>query len=173
MIRLLPLTADAAPLVLSWAEDERLSEYFRHFPPRIEWSQADKMLQVFTHTYLVALDSELIGLVGFSQVNTAAKSVDMGFMLAHKHLEDSAEVSWKVGLEMLKYVFEDLRYHRATCRVLTHRVDLKKRIESYGWKLEGTLKQSCYYRGEYCDEALYAITRDEYCQGLAKKEGVS
>jgi RimJ/RimL family protein N-acetyltransferase len=63
---------------------------------------------------------------------------------------------------LLRYVFEDLGFNRLKSD--THMLNEAswKFQESLGFVREGVMRHDKYIRGEYVDDILYGMLRDEY-----------
>jgi RimJ/RimL family protein N-acetyltransferase len=67
---------------------------------------------------------------------------------------------------ILAYAFETLSLHRVTAIVDCRNTPSFRLLERLGMRREGHFMQHAWYKGEWCDEYLYAMLRAEW-QGAA------
>jgi len=63
---------------------------------------------------------------------------------------------------LLAYVFEDLGYNRLKSDTHAGNIGSQKFQESLGFVKEGVMRRERYVRGEYVDDVLYGMLRDDY-----------
>jgi RimJ/RimL family protein N-acetyltransferase len=63
---------------------------------------------------------------------------------------------------VLRYYFEELRYHKAIVDVYSFNVASIRLHEKLGFTLEGRLREMIYTRGQYFDQLWYGMTAEEY-----------
>lgn len=63
---------------------------------------------------------------------------------------------------VLHYAFETLALHRVTATVDCRNAASYRLLERVGMRREGHFLQHAWYKGEWCDEYLYAILRSEW-----------
>jgi RimJ/RimL family protein N-acetyltransferase len=63
---------------------------------------------------------------------------------------------------VLRYYFEELRYHKATVFVHSDNLASIRLHEKLGFQAEGRLRQVVYSHGEYLDLLYFGITRQEF-----------
>jgi [ribosomal protein S5]-alanine N-acetyltransferase len=101
----------------------------------------------------------------------------IGFAILGK-LDGDGNASYRVGLEnpeywgrgygmevtrlMLRYAFEDLDLHRVHLRVTAYNLRARGCYEKAGFRVEGVLRQSFQVDGEWQDDLLMAILREEW-----------
>lgn len=69
---------------------------------------------------------------------------------------------------MLAYAFETLALHRITATVDCRNTPSFNLLERVGMRREGHFLQHAWYKGEWCDEYLYAMLRSEWSgEGMA------
>ncbi|MBO8155951.1 MAG: GNAT family N-acetyltransferase [Bacillaceae bacterium] len=64
----------------------------------------------------------------------------------------------------LNYTFEDLSLNRLQLEVYSHNTRGIRAYEKAGFKKEGVMRQSLYYNGQYYDEIVMGILKEEYEQ---------
>ncbi|HEY7348699.1 MAG TPA: GNAT family protein [Ktedonobacterales bacterium] len=85
---------------------------------------------------------------------------EIGYSLAraHQHQGYAAEAIRAV----LAYAFETLHLHRITATVDCRNTPSIRLLERVGMRREGHFLQHAWYKGEWCDEYLYALLRSEW-----------
>lgn len=68
----------------------------------------------------------------------------------------------EAAAEMLRIGFDELKLHRIEGRLDDRNGASARLLERLGMRREGCLTQNEYVKGEWCDEAVYAILEDEW-----------
>lgn len=63
---------------------------------------------------------------------------------------------------LLGYLFDVLNMHRVTAVTDVRNTGSIKLLEKIGMRREGHFLKNCWYRGEYTDEYLYAMLKEEW-----------
>jgi len=105
-------------------------------------------------------ESRLIGMGGFVDIDFRNRKAERYFLL------DPAETGRGVGPKLLYWLTNYGFVHLNLNRVYGYSIAGNERIlrvnEKEGWVLEGTLRGSIHYRGEFLDQHLKSILRDEW-----------
>jgi RimJ/RimL family protein N-acetyltransferase len=152
-----PVTIQDFDLVISWAQNPELDEYFRRTPPVCDWAEPNKFMMQMGDKYIVVKEDETIGLLSMGIVDQLSRNVEWGLLLIKKEKEDSTKVEQIIR----DVLFNKLGCNRLFCRILSHREGIKRNLEKAGYKHEGTLRKSCLYRGKLVDECLYSLLKEE------------
>jgi RimJ/RimL family protein N-acetyltransferase len=81
---------------------------------------------------------------------------------------DDYKIAWGKGYgtdatrALLRYAFEEANLHRIELEVFAFNPRAIRVYEKCGFKLEGVRKQALYREGEWHDEHIMAILRDEW-----------
>jgi len=102
----------------------------------------------------------------------------IGFAILGKFDEANRSASWRGGIEnsqywgrgygtevvqlMLRYAFDTLQLHRVHLRVAAYNVRARRCYEKCGFRVEGIERQSFQVDGEWQDDVLMAILREEW-----------
>ena len=73
----------------------------------------------------------------------------------HGYAKDAVQI-------LLKYGFEELRYQKANSVTTSNNEASIYMHQELGFRIEGRLRHNVYTGGEYSDEVLFGMTRDEY-----------
>jgi RimJ/RimL family protein N-acetyltransferase len=156
-MHLRPVTIEDFNMVLEWAQDPNLDEYFRRTPPLCDWAEPSKFMQQMGDKYIVMKNNNAIGLLSMGIEDHLSRTAKWGVLLAKKDRGDSNKVN-----EVVKNIlFDKLGCNKIFCIILSHRDGLKQNLEDAGYEHEGTLKKSCLYRGKLVDECLYSLLRGD------------
>lgn len=145
---------DLVEIIPTWATNPDLAEYFRNWPPMQDWNRPDLIASKLDGAYGVYEDSKLVGMVHFYQANPAGRAIEYGGLIDASRCSNRKEVSDKLHLLVLDYVFNYLNYNRVAIRILDHREKLIKRYVDFGYQIEGILRESTRYNGEFRNEVL-------------------
>ena len=63
---------------------------------------------------------------------------------------------------VLRFMFTEMNLHRVMLRVFDFNHRAQRCYEKCGFVLEGRLRQSFYHQGQYCDELVMGLLRDDY-----------
>lgn len=62
----------------------------------------------------------------------------------------------------MRYYFQELRYQKVTIHIYSFNDASAKLHETLGFQLEGRLRRTIFTKGQYFDELLYGMTREEF-----------
>jgi RimJ/RimL family protein N-acetyltransferase len=130
-------------------------------PASVEWRRRgmEQIMASGEHHFAIEADGCYIGWVGL-RVN-----------------DDEQSGSYRIGIEnpeywgrgygtevarlVLRYAFETLGLHRVHLKVAAYNVRARRCYEKAGFRLEGVLRESFQVDGEWQDDVLMAILREE------------
>ena len=88
------------------------------------------------------------------------RQATIGFTLAHR-FQGSGFASEAVSV-LLSYVFDELRLHRVVADTDPRNIRSWRLLERLGFRREGHLKKSLWFKGRWADEYVYAILAREW-----------
>ena len=65
---------------------------------------------------------------------------------------------------VLRYYFQELRYQKITVTIYSFNDPSIKLHESLGFQQEGRIRRAIYTKGQYFDELLYGLTKEEFVE---------
>jgi ribosomal-protein-alanine N-acetyltransferase len=155
--------------VLSYQNDPR---YLRYYPWQqrteaevrafiqvfIEW-QAYLKRYKFQWALTLKKSGHLIGNVGIRKENAGDHQAELGYEVdpqfwGQGYASESARVVRDFG-------FQELGLHRIWANCLRENLASRRVLEKTGMRLEGTLRDSEFFKARYWDTCLYAILVDE------------
>ncbi|WP_372642288.1 GNAT family N-acetyltransferase [Ancylomarina sp.] len=105
-------------------------------------------------------NGELVGDLGIHFFDTDKFQVEIGCTLAKSHRgKGLASEALKA---IIKYLFEDLNKRRITCSIDPQNQASIKMVERLGFRKEAHFKQSVLIDGEWYDDVIYALLKDEW-----------
>lgn len=166
---LAPLAAEDLDKNLVWDNDPEMSflDGGSHRPKTREVALAEfeKTLTRPDSMFLTAIrkeDGEQLGNVVVYNVQQYERWCHWGIKLDKKF--------WRQGYRteaaklLLRYVFEDLGFNRLKADTHLRNEASWRFQESLGFVREGVMRQDKYIQGEYVDDVLYGMLRDEYLE---------
>lgn len=112
----------------------------------------------------IDVEGEAVGGIGIHPQNDIyEKNAELGYWLSEQH--------WRKGimtaavLEMVNYGFSKLTINRIFAIPFGTNEGSKKVLVKAGFQLEGVLEKTIYKNGEYQDEHIYSVRRDQHAAG--------
>lgn len=105
-------------------------------------------------------NNKVIGTVDFVNYNDENKCAEIGYAISEDY--------WKKGITseaakaIMKVGFEQLNLNRIEALCHVDNIGSARVMQKLGMKLEGTLRQKMFVKGEYWDIHIYSILKDEY-----------
>jgi len=62
----------------------------------------------------------------------------------------------------MRYYFQELRYQKVTVHIYSFAEPSVKLHESLGFQLEGRIRRAVFTNGQYFDELIYGLTKEEF-----------
>ncbi len=113
-------------------------------------------------------NSELIGDIGLHFLDSDKKQVEIGYTLdKNQHGQGYATEALK---ETINYLFNELNKRRIVSSMDPRNIKSIGLVERLGFRKEAHFKESILINGEWVDDLLYAILKDEW---LEKKQQYS
>lgn len=105
---------------------------------------------------------EVVGTIGFTTWNEFDHSVNLGYDLAYKHWNKGYASEMMEAL--IKYVFSPefpFFVNRIEASILPHNAPSIKLVKRFGFVLEGTLRDKCFWNGAFHSMDLYSLLRSD------------
>ena len=161
-MQLRPLQLEDAARLRAWAEEARLGEFFRHFPPLFQWpTDAAATLAWFPGSLMIADGDEVLGLVQLTNVNMTARRAEFGVLVA-SNKERRAAVAERAIRQVVEGAFDKLGLEKVFCVTLASHRSLQTLLAPHGFQVEGVLRSHCFYRGEFHDEVVMSLLKSDY-----------
>lgn len=145
-----------------WYKEPELREYFRRYPPLVEWRRPEQTLQGLGAAFCVYEGNTLVGLCQIVNYDPSSKSVEVGMLVDKTKASNRHNVSFKAYKQLCDYLFNSQGYQKLAMRVLTHRTKLVKRLCDVGWRVEGELRKSTSLDGKPANEFYLGLLKEDY-----------
>lgn len=106
------------------------------------------------------LDGDLVGSINAHNCDPRHGTFKYGVAIFREH--------WRKGyaseavMILLRYYFEELRYHKVTAHVYAFNEGSIALQERLGFLQEGRLRDMIYSKGQHFDEYVFGLTKSEY-----------
>ncbi|UCC69229.1 MAG: GNAT family N-acetyltransferase [Armatimonadota bacterium] len=130
--------------------------------PAVESRQRDheQIAASGEHHFAMEADGHYIGWLGL-RVNDVEQSGSYRIGIENLHYWGKG-YGTEVTQLILRYAFETLELHRVHLRVTAYNVRARRCYEKAGFRIEGILRKSFQVDGEWQDDVLMAILREEW-----------
>lgn len=165
-VTLRPLAQDDIPLLTRWINDPEVIQYLNAYLPMMEteeenWLQNMQSSQHSDICFAIVVDEKMIGNMGIHNIDWRHRTAVTGTIIGEKEY-------WGYGygteakMLLLAYAFNTLNLRKIRSSVLafnerSHRYSMK-----CGYKEEGRLKEQLFRHGQYWDEILLAVFKDNW-----------
>ncbi len=181
-IRLRPMHADDAGL---WLSEERSdSEGVRFLNYGIDLPKSEHAAQSFAEKYaefnnrdermmfsIETLDGELIGGINIHSMNKKNGTFETGSRI-YRSFRGSG-FGFEAKTIILRYAFHELGYQKYNIRCLDTNLPMIKQATRLGCHEEGRIRRHIYTDGEYHDELIFGLTREEFDELIGRLESES
>ena len=165
-IRLRAIERSDIPTFVRWFNDAEVRHYLEMLMPMSQ-AQEERWFEAYldrgdSHIFgIETLDGLLIGNVGLSEIDWQNRRAALGIVIGERKYWDNGYGTEAI-MTLLRFVFENMNLHRVTLRVFEYNQRAVRCYEKCGFKLEGRLRQAHFHAGEYHDELVMGILRDEF-----------
>lgn len=165
-VRLRAIERSDIPAFVRWLNDPEVTQYLQIYMP-LSLAQEERWFedQLEQHDQSIfgieTLDGKLIGNVALVHIDWKNRRAGLGVMLGEKEY-------WGQGYgtdaitALLGFAFKQMNLH--TVHLTTYEYN-KRAIRCYekcGFKLEGCMRQAHFYNGQYHDELVMGVLREEF-----------
>lgn len=164
--RLRALEHDDLPHFVRWINDP---ETRRFMAMRYPLSQAEeekwwqgRLEREEDHIFAIeAEDGTYIGNIGLHSISHENRQAMLGIIIGEKSYRGQGYGTDAIGA-MLRWVFEYLNLNRVYLTVYAFNERAIRCYEKSGFRHEGSMRQARYTEGQYFDELMMSILRDEF-----------
>jgi RimJ/RimL family protein N-acetyltransferase len=104
---------------------------------------------------------QMIGSTSFFDIHWRNRKAEFGILIGDKNYWNRGYGTETTRL-MLKHGFESLNLNRIYLKVYTTNPRARRAYEKAGYTLEGTLRQADFREGQYVDDLIMSVLRDEW-----------
>ena len=164
-----PVTILDAEALYTYRSDAETNKYQGWVPKSIDDAQnfiskvAEKIDEYntwFQFAITSKVNGELIGDVGIHFFDTNKYQVVIGCTIAKNHQgKGFASEALKA---VINYLFSELNKRRITCSIDPRNINSIRMVEGLGFRKEAHFKQSVLINGEWFDDVIYALLKDDF-----------
>lgn len=166
-VYLRPLSKEDVPLLTQWINDPDVTQYLnRVFPASFleEEQRVENVGKSSEHEIVLGMclkTDELIGTIGLHHINWINRTAITGTLIgAEEHRGKGYGTDTKMLL--LDVAFNALGLRKIASCVFSFNGRSARYSEKCGYRREGVLKQHHFHNGEYHDELILAVFRDDW-----------
>jgi UDP-4-amino-4,6-dideoxy-N-acetyl-beta-L-altrosamine N-acetyltransferase len=111
--------------------------------------------------FIFERDGVARGVVGFTQISRASRRASWAFYASPDAPRGTGSLMEFCALE---HAFSELALHRLDCEVLDFNLAVVRLHQTFGFKVEGTLRAHHFDGTRYCDVVLLGILEEEWDQ---------
>jgi len=167
MIHLKELTRDDIPTINKWRQDQEVSAGlggpFRFIGIETEYAWFENYLKNRNTQVRCCVwdDDKLVGLISLTSIDYVSRSCEAHILIGDEEGRKSG-VGIVASELMAEHTFFNMNLRRATITVLEENTAAIKLNEYLGYVREGVLRQSVYKQGEYKNQIIMGLLREDY-----------
>lgn len=161
-----PLLKEDVPLCLKWINDPEVREYLSVYQPMMEadeneWFESLHKQKDTNIVLTIVVDGKAIGVMGLHHISMKDGVATTGAYIGEKEYWNKG-YGTEAKMLLLHYAFHTLNLRKVCSSVIA----FNERSHAYslkcGYKEEGRRKKQIYRNGEYHDEILLAVFREDW-----------
>ncbi|MBD3184288.1 GNAT family N-acetyltransferase [Candidatus Poribacteria bacterium] len=173
-IYLRPLNVDDTDRYVSWLSDAEIRSYLGNAFPCNNLREKEYLEGLYKNDKDVILgiilnrDDKHIGGVGLHDISLPNSRAELGIMIGEKDCWSKGYGVEAIRL-MLEYGFAQLNLNRIYLRVMSYNKRAIRCYEKTGFKHEIVMQQHIYKDGQYFDDYVMGILKEEWLEMKAKE----
>ncbi len=182
LIRLRPMHADDVGL---WLEEEQAdSAAVRFLNSGMDLPKSEQAAQSFGERYaefnsrderimfsIESLDGKLVGGINIHSMDQKNGTFETGSRIYRPFRGKG--YAFEAKIIVLRYVFHELRYQKYNIHCLETNLPMIRHAHRLGCQAEGRLRRHVYTDGQYFDELIFGLTREEFDALILRLESES
>ena len=169
-IRLRKLERTDLPKFVEWLNDPEVRAGIGSFLPLSQDEEDrwyEKMLGRAPEEHILVIEVreedrwQMIGSTSFFDIHWRNRKAEFGILIGDKAYWNQGYGTETARL-MLKHGFETLNLNRIYLKVFTTNPRAKRAYEKAGYVLEGRLRQTDFRDGQYVDDLIMSVLREEW-----------
>ena len=152
-----------------WRNNPDFRKYFREWKEISEIEQYnwfDYVTKNKTESIMFSIidlkEKQLIGCCGFTYLNWTIRSAELSIYIGFNDLYIDKVLALDACKVLFNYGFFELNFNKIWAEIYEFddkKIDL---FDSLSMKLDGKLRQNCFYNGTFYDSLCYSILYDEW-----------
>ena len=178
-IRLRALRSEDAGLIWKWRNLPEVREMYAGHPfyvnPEKEKIWLEKLLisdiPITAFGVEIVEIEKLVGLTFLQHIDLVHRTAEFSIFMIDKAYENR----WYLRhayFQTLDFAFYDLNINRLWSKIYEYNRKALGLIQYFGFKKEGILRQSAFKNGDYVNEVMLSLLKEDY-EGIERKEGYS
>lgn len=170
-IRLRPMHVDDANLWLAEEQSDSEAVHFLNYGMTLPKSESDarafaaRYAEFNSHTErlmfsIETLDHELVGGINIHSMNTRNGTFETGSRI-YSHYRGNG-YGFEAKVLVLRYAFYEMRFQKYNIRCIQTNNAMIKHAKRLGCQQEGQIRRQIYTQGQYHDELIFGLTREEF-----------
>lgn len=161
------ITEACIPEFLVWYNNSEVTNNITIYLPTTEKDEKDWIasLQTKKNTDIVLAittkEGQHIGNIGIHGINWKDRVGTTGTVIGEKEFRGKG-IGTEVKMYILNYAFNILNLRKVCSRAFAFNAASRRFSEKCGYKYEGLLKEHAFKNGEYVDEVLLAVFREDW-----------
>lgn len=169
LIRLRAIEPSDWEAYFAWNQDDEQARSLYWVPlPRSQeavrrWAEREATKEIQGDSFRFVVEDragQVVGDISTHHCEPRAGSFSYGVSIAREHRQKG--YAKEAILLVLRYYFQELRYHKVTATVYSFNEASIRLHESLGFQKEGQVREVVYTNGRYFDELYYGMTADEF-----------
>lgn len=166
-IELKEVTKADIELIRCWRNSEEVSKYMYTNSYISEEQQAEWYSRIQADptqkAWLITHENKKLGLASIYNIKSDLKTCYWAFYLGDTTIR-GAGIGSKVEYNVLKYVFENMKFNKLLCEVFTFNEAVIKMHEKFGFRREGYFREHIFKNEKYYDVISLAMLKSEWDQ---------
>lgn len=152
------------PQLQKWRNADFIRKNVREFKPLTIMDQKKwfESLSSSNHImFAIEITGILIGCCGLTYIDWKNGCTEISIYFGMDDWQDNEYTNEAIQL-LLKYGFKELRLHRIFGNIFSYNKKTIELFEHHKFILDGRIRESRYWNGQYYDELVYSILSNEY-----------
>ena len=152
--------------IMKWRTNPEVSQYMFTDPEldiekQLHWFKTKVCNNDKEKYWIVNVENMNIGLVCIYNIDLVNKRVYWAYYIGDNRFKGKG-VGKQIELNILKHVFEKMRFNKVCCEVFCFNEMVIQLHEKFGSKVEGILRKHIYKNGKFYDIVTMGILKEEW-----------
>jgi len=171
LVLLRPVQKSDITYFLKWFNDPEIIQYQGMYLPMTEMAEQkyiedlgtsrDRIDALFVIEATASAKSKPIGDIGLHRIHPKDHNATLGITIGDKEYW-SKGFGTEAAQLIIKYGFEQLNLHRISSSVFSFNEHSIKMHQKIGFSLEGRRREVFFKNGDYCDEVMFGLLREDW-----------
>ena len=102
----------------------------------------------------------IVGVISLTDLDYSNKKAELSYWLGKRYW--GKKIMKEAIVLILNFVFNQLNFNKVYATVMHPNTKSARLLEACGFQYEGTMRQNVFKNGEWLDQFLYSILKDEF-----------